>query len=1083
MRDYLSDYKKDRMNFNINLMNLNQKNTTQNLLFKAYKLVSILAILLITPYLQPAAYAEEFELMQKNSQEGSYIIKGVVVDNNNDPIIGANITIEGTSIGTTTDIDGNYQLVLSKPNVNVIFSFIGYQTQSVHFKGANYNDFRIITLIEDSKILDDVTVVAFAKQKKESVLASISTVKPGELKVPSSNLTTALAGRIAGVISYQRSGEPGQDNADFFVRGVTTFGYAKSPLILIDGIEMSSNDLARLNTDDIASFSIMKDANATAVYGARGANGVIYVKTKEGAEGKTVVNFRAEGSISQNSQNIELADNVTYMRMWNEATANRDPFASAPFSTKKIEMTEKGIDPILYPSVNWQDVLFKNQTFNQRYNINISGGGAKARYYIAGQFNTDNGILKSDNANDFNSNIRINRYLLRSNTTMNFTKRTVATVRLHASFEDYNGPLDSGTDIFNSSLHASPVHFLPFYERDESHKYTKNVLFGNYEKDALYNNPYARMVRGYKETKSSTIMAQVDLEQDLDFITKGLKARIMGNVNRYSYFGAGREFKPFYYQAARTDEGEYRLLDLNETTGQNYLNYSDTGKDVTSTLYFEGQTMYQRKFKELHDVSGMLVFIARDFLKPSDNLQKSLPARNLGLSGRFTYGYDTKYFVEANFGYNGSERFDKNNRFGFFPAMGLGYLISNESFYPSNLRTVLDNVKLKYTWGKVGSDNIGDENDRFFYLSEVNPSNNDRGYTFGSDFGYYRSGVSISRYADPHITWEVATKQNIGIEMNLFQKIQFQADYFWEKRDNILMARTNIPSWMGLWVTPKANVGKATGEGFEWSVDVNHAFNKDMWIQGRANFTYAVGRFEEYEEPDYSQTPWRARKGQKLSQTWGYVAERLFIDQYEVDNSPKQTFSSYGPGDIKYKDINGDFVIDEKDEVPIGYPTSPEIIYGFGLSYGYKGLDMSCFFQGSARSSFWIDAGKTAPFLGDKAPTALLKVWADDYWSTSNQNSYAKWPRLSDQRVANNTVTSTWFMRDGTFLRLKEIEVGYSLPDRWIKKAKMEKLRLYVQGYNLFCWSKFDLWDPEMAGNGLGYPIQRVYNFGLNLTF
>ncbi len=1016
-------------------------------------------------------------------------VKGTVIDDTGQPLIGVSVVISGTKKGTTTNMDGAFTIDVKSTDY-LDFTYIGMQKQTV-----KVGDKKIIniTMKSDDNALGEVTVVAFAKQKKESVVASITTIKPNELHVPSSNLTTAFAGRIAGIISYQRSGEPGQDNASFFVRGVTTFGYGNSPLILIDGVEMSSSDLARLNTDDIESFSIMKDANATALYGARGANGVIYVKTKEGKSGQTKVNFRAEGTISTAARDLELSDPVTYMRMYNEATQARDPFAILPFTTKKIEMTEKGTDPILYPTVDWRNFMFKKNTFNQRYNLNISGGGEKVQYYVAGQYSNDTGIMKDDKYNNFNNNININRYAVRSNTTMNFGKYTKATVRVSATFNDYKGPLNSGTDYYQMSLKASPVLFLPFYEKDESHKYAKHVLFGNYEKNALYLNPYARMVQGFKESKESTIVAQIELDQDFKFLLDGLKAHFMANFNRYSFFDSRRSIVPYYYQAARTGKGDLVLTGLNDETGREYLDYSGGDKSVSSSSYMEAQLSYAKTFGKIHDVSGMLVFTRRESLAPAGELQNALPHRNEGLSGRFTYGYDKKYFAEFNFGYNGSERFDKTHRFGFFPAIGLGYLISNEKFYPKSLKNVISMMKLKYTWGKVGNDNIGDSNDRFFYLSKVNPSNDGMGYTFGSDFNYHRAGVSISRYADPNITWEVATKQNWGIELTLFEdKVNIQADYYNEKRKKILMNRSYIPTTMGLQAAVRSNVGEASGSGFEFSIDTNNYITKDWWISSRCNFTYALGRFEKFEEPDYSATPWLAHKGQFISQNWGYIAERLFIDQYEVDNSPKQTFSTYGPGDIKYKDINGDGIINEKDRVPIGYPMSPKIIYGFGFSTGYKGFDLSAFFQGSACSSFWIDPVATAPFLetgdadylsGTKHPNALMQVWADNHWTKENQNSYALCPKLSDQPVINNAQTSTWFMRDGSFLRFKTLEIGYTIPKKITQKIGVGSFRLYLSGNNLACWSKFKLWDPEMAGNGLGYPVQRVYNIGLNLNF
>lgn len=1006
-------------------------------------------------------------------------VTGKVLDSFGDALPGASIQIFKSTRGVTTDIDGSFTIEV-KPTDKLVFSFLGMESQTIAV--GNKTEF-VIQLKEKSDLLDEVTVVAFAKQKKESVIASVSTIKPTELKVPSSNLTTAFAGRMSGMISYQRSGEPGQDNAEFFVRGVTTFGTGKAdPLILIDGVEMTNEDLSRLTTDDIASFSIMKDANATALYGARGANGVILVNTKEGKEGKVNVSFRAEGSFSTPTEDVSLADPVTYMKMHNEAVRTRNPLTALPYSTKKIVNTEKGINPLLYPAVNWKEMLFNDHTFNHRYNLNISGGGKVARYYVAASYSKDNGIINVDKRNNFNNNISIDRYVLRANVNINLTKTTEAIVRLHGAFDDYSGPLDGGTELYKKAMNASQVLFLPYYPADKANRYTKHILFGNYDQ-GNYANPYADMVKGYKTNSRSNMMAQFELKQDLDFITEGLSARGMFNVKRYSLLNVTQAYKPFFYSIPElADSQEYKLTPLNPNEGTDFLEYKEGDKSLESTMYFEGAIQYNRKFADKHNVSGMLVYTLREFLNGSaKNLQLSLPKRNLGLAGRFTYGYDSRYFIEANFGYNGSERFAKQERFGFFPSMGIGWIVSNEKFM-EEYKEALSKLKLKATYGLVGNDQIGRDEDRFFYLSQVNMNDNKHGFTFGEDFGYTRQGISISRYEDPTITWEVGHKMNLGIELNLFNDIEIQLDYFTEKRTNILQERSHIPTSMGLQTKPSSNVGKASGSGIDMSIDYNKTFTKNLWATFRGNFTYATSQYDLYEEPDYSATPWLFHQGKKLSQQKGLIAERLFLDEEEVKNSPKQLFGEYGAGDIKYKDINGDQVIDSRDEVFIGYPTTPEIIYGFGLSAGYKNFDISCFFQGSARSSFWINPTATAPFVGGTSPRALLQYYADDHWSEDNKDIYALWPRLSDKSIANNERTSTWFMRDGSFLRFKTIEVGYTLPRSWTKKLSMERVRLYATGNNLSVWSKFDMWDPEMAGNGLGYPLQRVFNFGININ-
>lgn len=1008
-------------------------------------------------------------------------VSGKVVDENGESLPGVAIQVKGTPRGVTTDADGSFSIEVTESDV-LIFSYLGMEDQSVPV--AKKTEMTIV-LKEKTDELEEVTVVAFAKQKKESVISSITTVRPGELKVPSSNLTTSLAGRISGLIAYQRSGEPGQDNAEFFVRGVTTFGYKKDPLVLLDNNEISSADLAKIQPDDIASFNIMKDAAATALYGSRGANGVILVTTKEGVEGKARLNVRYEESVTTPTSMVDLADPVTYMRLHNEAIKTRDPLGATMYSQQKIDNTLAGGNPYVYPANDWYDIMFKKTGRSRRLNFNLSGGGKVASYYITGTYNSDHGNQKVDGISNFNNNVNLKRYILRSNVNIKVTSTTTAKVRLQGTFDDYSGPLDGGDKLYEKVMSANPALFPPYYLPDEANKYTQHVLFGNADK-GQYMNPYAEMVKGYKEYSTSDMFAQFELEQKLDFITEGLSLRGLLNTSRYSYFDLKRMYNPFYYSLGLYDKAtdSYKLNLLNEQSGTEYLNYAPGEKKVNSALYFESALNWNRTFADKHNVGGLLVFTMREAKNGNENdLQKSLPSRNVNLAGRYTYAYDGRYFVEFNFGYNGSERFAQKERFGFFPSGGLGWFVSNESFYPESWKKVANKLKLKATYGLVGNDAIGSEDDRFFYLSNVNMNNGGLGSSFGTlgnSGGYSQSGISISRYPNEDITWEIASKANYGIELGLFDKIEIQADYFTEKRWNILMDRAAIPETMGLQSSLKANVGEAKSRGIDMSLDYNHSVNKDFWITGRANFTYATSEFLVYEEPDYSATPWKSRIGHSLSQGYGYVAERLFIDEEDIRNSPVQ-FGDYMAGDIKYKDLNNDGKITELDQAAIGYPTSPEIVYGFGVSLGYKDFDFSCFFQGLARESFWVDVDKTSPFKGNQS--ALLEAYANDHWSETNRNTQALWPRLSPTVIENNKQQSTWFMQNGGFLRLKSLELGYRIPRHILSKVHMSDLRLYLSGTNLLTFSKFKLWDPEMGGNGLGYPIQRVFNAGIQLSF
>ena len=1016
-------------------------------------------------------------------------VKGVIYEEETgEPMPGATVSVEGSTRGVMTDLDGSFELTGVKPTDKLKFECLGKETQVLQV--GTMTNF-VVKLKNAANELDEVTVVAFGKQRKESVIGSISTVDVKTLKVPSSNLTTALAGNVAGVIAYQRTGEPGQDNADFFVRGITTFGANTSPLILIDNIELTSTDLARLQPDDIESFSIMKDATATALYGARGANGVIFVTTKRGQEGPAKIFARVETSISAPTDVVELADPVTYMKSYNEAISTRDPLGELMYTYDKIEQTGKpGANRLIYPANDWYDMLFKDFATSYRANVSARGGGKVATYYVSGAYTEDTGVLKVDKRNSFNNNIDDKNYTLRSNVDINVTPTTKLAVRLTGNFRDYQGPLNGGSDVYRQIMHSDPVLFPAYYPVDDEHVGIQHIMFGNYE-DGSYINPYANLVKGYKNYQRSQMIAAVQLEQDLKFITKGLSFMTLFNLTRLSEFTVNRQFNPYWYRLDRYDSytGEYHVNRINEN-GTDYLTYSESGKTVKNTMYSETRLNYNRSFGK-HDVTGLLVFTASESLTANaGSLQLSLPSRNAGLSGRFTYGYDKRYFVEYNFGYNGSERFHKSHRWGFFPSAGLAWMMSNEKWFKP-LTKVVSNLKLRYSYGLVGNDNIGSSSNRFYYLSEMSMNNSGLGASFGETRNVSYNGIGVVRYANEAITWEKSYKSNYALELGLFKKLDIIAEYFTEHRTDIFMQRADIPNTMGLQAAVYGNIGQARSKGIDIQADYKQAWASGLWASARANFTYSTGKYDVYEEPTYPES-YRQHAGRSIRQTWGYIAERLFVDDEDAANSPSQAAfgSQYGGGDIKYTDVNGDGVITNADMVPIGYPTSPEIIYGFGVSLGHKGFDFSVFFQGLGRESFWIDATSaystkynkygTAPFVNNGQ---LLKAYSDSHWSEDNRDIYALYPRYSAYENHNNTQVSTWWMRDGSFVRLKQMEFGYTLPQKLTNKIHIDNLRIYFQGNNLLCWSKFKLWDPELAGEGFNYPIQRTFNIGVNVTF
>ncbi len=1016
-------------------------------------------------------------------------VKGVIYEEETgEPMPGATVSVEGSTRGVMTDLDGSFELTGVKPTDKLKFECLGKETQVLQV--GTMTNF-VVKLKNAANELDEVTVVAFGKQRKESVIGSISTVDVKTLKVPSSNLTTALAGNVAGVIAYQRTGEPGQDNADFFVRGITTFGANTSPLILIDNIELTSTDLARLQPDDIESFSIMKDATATALYGARGANGVIFVTTKRGQEGPAKIFARVETSISAPTDIVELADPVTYMKSYNEAISTRDPLGELMYTYDKIEQTGKpGANRLIYPANDWYDMLFKDFATSYRANVSARGGGKVATYYVSGAYTEDTGVLKVDKRNSFNNNIDDKNYTLRSNVDINVTPTTKLAVRLTGNFRDYQGPLNGGSDVYRQVMHSDPVLFPAYYPVDDEHVGIQHIMFGNYE-DGSYINPYANLVKGYKNYQRSQMIAAVQLEQDLKFITKGLSFMTLFNLTRLSEFTVNRQFNPYWYRLDRYDSytGEYHVNRINEN-GTDYLTYSESGKTVKNTMYSETRLNYNRSFGK-HDVTGLLVFTASESLTANaGSLQLSLPSRNAGLSGRFTYGYDKRYFIEYNFGYNGSERFHKSHRWGFFPSAGLAWMMSNEKWFKP-LTKVVSNLKLRYSYGLVGNDNIGSSSNRFYYLSEMSMNNSGLGASFGETRNVSYNGIGVVRYANEAITWEKSYKSNYALELGLFKKLDIIAEYFTEHRTDIFMQRADIPNTMGLQAAVYGNIGQARSKGIDIQADYKQAWASGLWASARANFTYSTGKYDVYEEPTYPES-YRQHAGRSIRQTWGYIAERLFVDDEDAANSPSQAAfgSQYGGGDIKYTDVNGDGVITNADMVPIGYPTSPEIIYGFGVSLGHKGFDVSVFFQGLGRESFWIDATSaystkynkygTAPFVNNGQ---LLKAYSDSHWSEDNRDIYALYPRYSAYENHNNTQVSTWWMRDGSFVRLKQMEFGYTLPQKLTNKIHIDNLRVYFQGNNLLCWSKFKLWDPELAGEGFNYPIQRTFNIGVNVTF
>lgn len=1008
-------------------------------------------------------------------QKKKRTITGQVTDaNTHETVIGANVKIKGTGTGGITDVEGNYSIEVNSPKDVIVVSFIGYKTVEKVVEDMGVIN---VQLPSDSELLNEVVVVGYGTQKKVSVVGSITNVKASTLKVPSSSLTSSFAGRLAGVIATTSSGEPGKNASEFFIRGIGTFGGRATPLIMLDGVEITAGDLNYIPAESIESFSILKDASATAIYGARGANGVMLVTTKVGTENeKTRINVSLENSFNVPMSFPNFASGATYMEMYNEATRTRTgSMDGLPYTQEKIEHTRAGLNPYLYPDVNWKEMMFKDMSMSQRANVNIQGGGSKATYYISLQANHDSGILNTKKLYSFDNNVDVWNYTFQSNVDYRVTPTTKVSLRMNAQISDLSGPRTSTTDLFKQMLVANPVSFPAYFPSSNNADGSNHMLFGNsyISGSSVRTNPYANMQTTYGNNITSTILTTVDVEQKLDFITKGLKLRGLVSFKNYATSSFSREISPYFYNASA---GSYDPYDPNPKTyelerigssGTDYISESDISKMSDRTFNVQFILDWQRQFG-MHSLSSMLIYQQREFL------QYVLPTRNQGLSGRLTYDYGQRYLFEANFGYNGTERLAKDKRFELFPSFAAGWVISNEKFFEP-LSNVVSNLKIRGSWGLVGNDETGLDDIRgtgkgphFIYLTDI--ALGEIGYTTGVDMSTHLAGPRINLYGNAAATWERAEKINIGIDLELFRRFTLAIDIFKDNRTNILLRRERFPEQLGYGPgKPWGSIGRAENKGIELSANYTEEIGKDWSIDLRGTFTYNQNKQIYSDEVPY-ENEWQQRDGKSMGGTWGYVAERLFADQADADNSPRQQFGgSPMAGDIKYKDLNEDGAIDQTDMCQLSpYGGTPAIMYGFGTTVRYKKFDLGLFFQGAAKRTIMV--GGIHPFgTGDQN---VLQFIADDYWSESNPNPDAAYPRLDySSASSNNTQSSSYWMRNGSYLRLKNAEVGYSFKFG----------RIYLTGSNLLTFSPFKLWDPELAW--YAYPLSRTYNIGLQLNF
>ncbi len=988
-------------------------------------------------------------------------ITGTVKDTDGTPLAGVTVYQKGKqSNGTTTDLNGKF--ILNVPNNSeLVFQIVGYKTIETNI-GTN-KSIEVTMEITEAGI-DEVVVVGFGTQKKLSVVGSQSTVEAKKLQVPAANLTNAIAGKVSGVIAVQRTGEPGFDDAGIWIRGISTFSQGLSaPLILVDGTPRS---MSNVDPEDIESFTVLKDAAATSVYGVRGANGVVIIKTKAGQAGKPKFSFRYYEGVTQFTKLPEFADGITYMRMSNEALTNRG--AAPIYSEERIEKTASGEDPYLYPNVDWMDVLFRDFGQQRRGNLNISGGSDLATYYVGTSYYDENGLYTEDPSVNYNQQVGYKRYNLTSNLTVRPSINTKIELGIQGYLANANYPATGNGDIFANAWMVTPVLHPAMYE---------NGTVPDQRAGSLVN-PYAHLTQtGYANQWRNQLFSNLRATQQLPFITKGLSATAMFSFDVYNYTSMRRTKRPSSYLATGRDEnGEMQYEQTFE--GDRFLSFARSSQG-TRTIYLEGALNYNRSFGK-HSTTGMLLFNKSDELNSqAGTLISSLPFRFLGLSGRGTYSYADKYFLEANFGYNGSENFAPANRFGFFPSVGLAWVLSEENFF-TGLKETLPVAKLRFSHGKVGSSRILSESGetRFAYISTIA---NTGGYNFGKDRGNnYSTGYNIGEYG-VNVTWETSIKSNLGIDLQTKNnEFSLQFDLFKERREGIFLRRGNVPTYVGLQTAPFGNLGIIDNKGFDGSITYTKKFN-DFGFQILGNFTLNRNKIVENDQPD-PLYPWLDQKGQKLGQRYGLVALGLFETEEEIANGPLHS-GLVRPGDIKFQDANGDGKIDDFDRVPIGYGTIPEFVYGFGFSVNYKNLSLSTLFQGVGNVDVHMNGEGLMPFSVSMSRGNLLSN-IEDRWTIDNPRQDAFYPRLSDGSPNGNYQTSTWWLKNGRYIRLKDVQLSYMLPKNWTNPIGLNNANIFFAGYNLVTWTPFKFWDMELGdGRGTRYPNVKTYSLGLNVNF
>lgn len=1003
-------------------------------------------------------------------------MEGIVYDDMNTPLPGVTVYLrDKISVGTTTNTDGEFSIRASRGDM-IVFTFVGYER--IEYLVTQEEKDLEITFSEIAQELDEVIVTGLGSQRKISTVAAVSSVDVGELQTPTSSVANLLGGRVAGVISMQTSGEPGRNISEFWIRGIGTFGANASALVLIDGLEGNINTI---DPADIESFSVLKDASATAVYGVRGANGVVLVTTKRGQSDKLSITGRANFSISRLNRVPEYLRAYDYARLANEARIVR---GDAPiYSDVELDIINDGSDPDLYPDISWQDEVLRDHALTQSYYVSARGGARVARYFLSLGTTNETAAYNYDKESVYAANTGYNTYNYRANIDLELSPTTTLYFGTDGFLSIQNNPGVASTDyIWYAQSNLNPL-LLPI-------KYSNGQLPASTAGASLRSPLVMINHMGRRSDQQYKGKFTLAVDQNLSMILDGLKLKMQGAYDLYSNFNEGRYIQPALFHAVGRDQ--YGKLITIERVKEGGISYS-RGTNQFRKYHFESTLNYDKVIDDDHRASALIYYYLSDqkWASESTNNLSAIPLRYQGVSSRFTYGFKDTYMIDFNFGYTGSENFQPGRQYGFFPSVALGWVPSNYSFIQDNLPW-LSFLKFRGSYGTVGNDRISSR--RFPYLTMVSRGSSSPWGSAGVE------SITESTIGADNLQWEKAIKGNIGIEANLLDdKFQLVFDMFNDQRDGIFMERVQIPDYAGLITMPYGNVGKMKSYGADGNITFNHEISKDMSFTLRSNFTYSKNNVQNWEEanPKY---PYQEASDYPYGTIRGYQSIGLFKDWDDVRNSPAQ-FGTLMPGDIKYRDVNGDGVINSDDRVPLSYSTYPLMMYGFGGEFRYKQFTLGVLFKGTGKTDYFHvgysgnGTGYIPFYQGINGN--VLKIandpksrWIPAEYAVANgidpslaENPNARFPRLTYGYNENNSQLSDFWRGDARYLRLQEVTINYNYRSSFLQRIKIQSIDFQLVGNNLLLWDNVKIFDPEQAQrNGEVYPIPTTYTLQMYIN-